>query len=138
MADIYSKLKRSQIMASIGSKDTKPEVAVRSLLFKQGFRFRKNVKKLPGTPDIVLPKYGIIIQIHGCFWHGHKNCSKSKLPTTNIVSWKSKIEANIERDKRIEIELRKLGWKIITIWQCQIKNENILNITMDKLIKRII
>jgi len=137
MADIFSKKKRSQIMASISGKETKPEISVRSFLFKQGFRFRKNVKTLSGKPDIVLPKYQTAILIHGCFWHRHNNCSKASKPTSNIKFWETKIQNNVERDKRVKRELSKLQWRVITIWECELKNKNVFDKTMSKLVKKI-
>lgn len=96
-------------MSKISGKDTKPEILVRKYLFSKGFRFRKNVKDLPGKPDILLSKYKTIIFINGCFWHGHENCKKSALPATNIAFWKGKISSNIIRDKKIYVELSKHG-----------------------------
>lgn len=136
MADIFSKSKRSQIMASISGKDTKPEILVRSLLFKNGFRYRKNVKTMPGKPDIVLPKYQTIVLIHGCFWHGH-NCKRATPPTSNIEFWNSKIQSNIDRDKRVKTQLKKSGWRVITIWNCQLKNKDRVDMTMNKLLKKL-
>jgi DNA mismatch endonuclease (patch repair protein) len=136
MADIYSKQKRSEIMSHIFGKETKPEVIVRKFLFANGFRFRKNVKDLPGKPDIVLPKYKIVIFIHGCFWHGH-TCNRGTLPTTNVELWKTKIGGNIERDKRDVSKLEKQGWKVIVIWQCEIKNTALRNNRLKKLINDI-
>lgn len=121
MPDIYTKSKRSEIMSHISGKETKPEIMVRKFLFANGFRFRKNVKDLPGKPDIVLPKYKTVIFIHGCFWHGH-TCKRGALPTTNVEFWETKIGENVERDKRSIAELEKIGWKVIVIWQCEIKN----------------
>lgn len=117
--DIWSKKKRSAVMAKIRSKDTKPEWIVRRYLFSRGYRYRKNVKGLPGTPDIVLRKYGIVIFIHGCFWHGHE--VDGTMPRTNTEFWKKKIEGNRLRDKKNKEALKKMGWKIITIWECQLK-----------------
>jgi len=119
-------------MALISGKETKPEISVRRFLFRQGFRFRKNVKSLLGKPDIVLPKYQTIIFIHGCFWHGH-SCKRSKRPTSNIEFWNSKIQKNIDRDKKVKRELQKLGWKVIIIWECKINNKRNFEKTMDKL-----
>lgn len=133
MADIYTKEKRSQIMASISGENTKPEILVRSSLFKEGFRFRKNVKTLLGKPDIVLPKYKTVIFIHGCFWHGH-SCKRASYPSSNVEFWKKKIQNNIVRDKRVKNELRKEGWKILTIWNCELKNKKVFVNTMKKLI----
>lgn len=106
-------------MAKIRSKDTKPEWIVRRYLFSRGYRYRKNVKGLPGTPDIVMRKYGIVIFIHGCFWHGHE--VDGTTPRTNTEFWKKKIEGNRLRDERNKEALNKMGWNIITIWECQLK-----------------
>lgn len=122
MSDIYSPQKRSQIMASIFSKDTKPEILVRKRLFAKGYRFRKNIKTLPGKPDIVLKRYKTILLINGCFWHGH-NCKASKLPSTNRTFWELKISANVKRDKKNIYKLKRLGWKVIQVWQCRIASE---------------
>lgn len=117
--DIWSKKKRSAVMAKIRSKDTKPEWIVRRYLFSRGYRYRKNVKGLPGTPDIVLRKYGIVIFIHGCFWHGHK--VDGTMPQTNREYWRNKIESNKQRDERNKEKLRKMGWSVMTVWECQLK-----------------
>ena len=122
MTDIYSKRKRSQIMSKISGKETMPEILVRKHLFSKGFRFRKNVKKLPGKPDIVLPKYKTVIFIHGCFWHGHKNCKASKLPETRRAFWEEKIAGNIERDKRNITRLKNERWETVIVWQCEISS----------------
>ncbi len=132
MADIYSPKKRSEIMSKISGKETKPEILVRRFLFARGFRYRKNVKILPGKPDIVLPKYKTIVFIHGCFWHGH-NCPAGKLPETRKKFWQKKINGNIERDKRNKSELESMGWRVITIWQCELKNKKIRNKTLENL-----
>jgi len=110
-------------MASVRSTETKPEIAVRKYLFSKGYRFRKNVKSLPGKPDIVLPKYKIAILVHGCFWHGHKDCDAATIPKSNQAYWKNKIENNIERDERNKSALKKLGWNVFTIWECKLKNK---------------
>ncbi|HNW70035.1 MAG TPA: DNA mismatch endonuclease Vsr [Bacteroidales bacterium] len=123
MTDIFSKEKRSQIMVRVRAIETKPEILIRKYLFSQGFRFRKNVKSLPGCPDIVLPKYRTVIFIHGCFWHGHKNCISSALPKSNKEYWVSKISSNIIRDKKNKQKLKKLGWNVIIIWECCILNK---------------
>ncbi|NJK85261.1 MAG: DNA mismatch endonuclease Vsr [Bacteroidales bacterium] len=121
MADIYSSKKRSEIMSKISGKETKPEILVRKFLFSQGFRFRKNVKELPGKPDIVLPKYKTIIFIHGCFWHGH-DCIAGKLPETRREFWEKKISDNKKRDLINMKLLQKMGWDIIVIWKCELRN----------------
>ena len=117
--DIWDKKKRSAVMAKIKGKDTKPEWIVRRYLFSRGYRYRKNVKGLPGTPDIVLRKYGIVIFIHGCFWHGHE--VDGTTPHTNTEFWREKIEANRKRDERNKEALKKSGWRVMTIWECQLK-----------------
>lgn len=117
--DIWNKKKRSSVMARIRSKDTKPEWVVRRYLFSRGYRYRKNVKGLPGTPDIVLRKYGIVIFIHGCFWHGHE--VDGHIPYSNIDYWRRKIENNQQRDEKNKDLLNRMGWKVITIWECQLK-----------------
>jgi DNA mismatch endonuclease (patch repair protein) len=122
-------------MASIGKSETKPEILVRKFLFANGYRFRKNVRNLPGTPDIVLPKYKVVIFVHGCFWHGHLSCTRSKLPTTNVDFWKKKIEGNKYRDKAQIYALKKMGWKVITIWQCSMRNNHLKQKQFNKLLK---
>ncbi|HBM16112.1 MAG TPA: very short patch repair endonuclease [Lentisphaeria bacterium] len=134
MTDVFTKKKRSQLMALISGKETKPEISVRSFLFRQGFRFRKNVKTLHGKPDIVLPKYKTVIFVHGCFWHGHESCSKGTRPTSNVEFWKTKIQRNIDRDSKVKNELNALGWHVITIWECEIKNKGSFSAMMNKLI----
>lgn len=117
--DILSKERRSHVMSKIHSRDTKPELIVRRYLFSRGYRYRKNVKGLPGTPDIVLRKYGIVIFIHGCFWHGHE--TDGRLPRSNREFWYNKIRRNKERDKRDKEALKQMGWKVMTVWECQLK-----------------
>lgn len=108
-------------MAAIKGKDTKPEMIVRKYLFSRGLRFRVQVRKLPGNPDIVLPKYKTVIFVDGCFWHGHKGCKYFRLPKSNVEFWKEKIERNVARDTRNEVELKALGWRVIRVWECEIK-----------------
>lgn len=120
MTDIFSPQKRSWNMSRIKSKDTAPEIRVRSALHRAGYRFRLHVKDLPGKPDIVLPKYKTVIFVHGCFWHRHKGCSNATMPSTNQAFWKEKFKQNVERDKREQAELEKRGWKVIVVWECKI------------------
>ena len=110
-------------MAAIAGKETKPEIAVRKFLFHQGFRYRKNVKGLPGKPDLALPKYKALVFVHGCFWHGH-SCKKAALPTSNTEFWKDKIQSNVERDIRHKIALEKAGWRVIIVWECEINGKD--------------
>lgn len=120
MADNHSKEVRSANMSHIRSKNSKPEETVRKYLFAQGFRFRKNVKKLPGCPDIVLPKYRIVIFVNGCFWHKH-NCTRFVWPKSNTDYWGPKIIGNVERDKKNAKLLASAGWNIIVVWECELK-----------------
>jgi DNA mismatch endonuclease, patch repair protein len=117
--DRYSKEIRSRVMSRIHSKDTKPELIVRRYLYSRGYRYRKNVKCLPGTPDIVMKKYQTIIFIHGCFWHGHDK--DGHLPKSNTEYWRAKIEHNKKRDTYNKDLLTKMEWNVITIWECQLK-----------------
>lgn len=137
MSDIYSSKKRSEIMSKISGTETLPERQIRKVLFSNGLRYRKNVKSLPGKPDIVLPKFNTIVFVHGCFWHGHKRCSAAKLPKTRKNFWKEKIESNIRRDKRNVLDLQKLGWKIIIIWQCETSSKLKLAKRMERLMDQI-
>ena len=122
MTDVHDKKTRSYNMSQIKGKNTKPELLVRKFLHTNGFRFRLHDKKLPGKPDIVLPKYKTVIFIHGCFWHGHKKCRKAALPKTRTAWWRNKIEGNIEVDERVINFFKKTKWRVIVIWQCQMKN----------------
>jgi DNA mismatch endonuclease (patch repair protein) len=119
--DIWSKEKRSQVMSKIRSKDTKPEKLLRSSLHNAGFRFRINLKDLPGKPDIVLPKYNAIIFVHGCFWHYHADCREGRIPDTNTAFWKNKLQKTVARDKKNKDSLEKIGWRVLVIWECEIE-----------------
>ena len=123
MADVKTPEQRSRNMAAIKGKDTKPEIIVRKYLFSRGLRFRVQVRKLPGNPDIVLPKYKTVIFVNGCFWHGHEGCKYFRLPKSNIEFWKEKIERNIERDRESMQALLVLGWKVIRVWECELRNK---------------
>jgi len=124
MADVHDKATRSYNMSRIRNKDTKPEMLVRKFLFANGFRYRLNDKKLPGKPDIVLPKYKTVIFVNGCFWHGHENCKYFKLPATRTEWWKAKIEGNIKNDTTNYSLLQSLGYRILIVWQCELKGSN--------------
>lgn len=121
MSDTMTPEQRSRCMAAIHGKDTKPEVLVRKFLFAKGLRFRVCDKKLPGKPDIVLPKYKTVIFIDGCFWHGHEGCKHSRLPQTRIDFWRNKINTNKLRDRRNDTELTNAGWRVIRLWECEIR-----------------
>lgn len=123
--DVHSKETRSYNMSRIKGKNTKPEEIVRKYLFSQGFRYRKNDRRLPGTPDIVLPKYKTVIFVNGCFWHGHEGCRYFVWPENNEEFWKNKITTNIERDCKKRSELEALGWNVITVWECELKREKL-------------
>ncbi|MDD4569683.1 MAG: DNA mismatch endonuclease Vsr [Tepidanaerobacteraceae bacterium] len=120
-------IKRSYNMSMIKGKDTKPEMLVRRFLFGNGFRYRVNLRGLPGKPDIVLRKYGVVIFINGCFWHGHENCKYFKIPKTRSDWWQDKIERNIKRDAKVRDELRQIGWRTMVVWECQLKPKVIDN-----------
>ncbi|MBS1636168.1 MAG: DNA mismatch endonuclease Vsr [Bacteroidetes bacterium] len=125
MADVHSKETRSYNMSRIKGKNTNPEIIVRKFLFSKGFRYRLHDKKLPGKPDIVLPKYRTVIFVHGCFWHGHEGCRYFTLPKTRTEWWLNKITGNIERDKKKEKMLAEAGWKVINIWECSLKGPDL-------------
>ena len=120
MADIMTKEERSIRMSRIHSASTKPEIKLRRALWRIGFRYKVNDKKLPGKPDIVLPKYHTVVFVHGCFWHGHKGCPTSHIPETNTEFWKAKITRNQERDQEVWRQLEAKGWSVIIVWECQL------------------
>ena len=130
LMDIWSKEKRSECMSKIRSRNTKPELALRKALFARGFRYRVNDSKLPGKPDIVLPKYKTVIFLHGCFWHRHEGCKYAYTPKTNTKFWVEKITSNIERDKTNLQKLAALGWNVLTVWECEIRHTYKHDITL--------
>lgn len=132
MADRLSPEKRSWNMSRIKGKDTKPEMAVRKYLFSKGFRFRKNDKRYPGKPDIVLPKYHTVIFIHGCFWHRHAGCKEATMPKTRTEFWENKFRQNVDNDAKHKLQLEEMGFKVITIWECEIEKD--FDTTMEKLV----
>ncbi len=137
MADVMTPEQRSRCMAAVKGKDTKPEMIVRKYLFSRGMRFRVQVRKLPGNPDIVLPKYKTVILVNGCFWHGHEDCKYFRLPKSNVEFWKEKIGRNIERDRESMQALLDLGWKIIRVWECELRNKANREDTLNKIYKSI-
>lgn len=124
--DTVSPEDRSRIMRAVGRRNTTPELRVRKVAHRLGYRFRLHRKDLPGTPDLVFPKYGVCIFVHGCFWHRHTGCKKATTPKSNQRFWNEKFAANLERDRRKTRELKKLGWKVATIWECQTGDDALL------------
>jgi DNA mismatch endonuclease (patch repair protein) len=118
MPDIVDTATRSRMMAGIRGKNTKPELEVRRFLHRLGFRYRLHDRRLPGRPDIVLPKYRTVVFVHGCFWHQHPGCRLSARPDTNATFWRNKLRANVERDERDQTRLKELGWRPLTVWEC--------------------
>ena len=139
MADRMTEKQRHTCMSRIRSKDTKPELLVRRYLHARGYRYRINVKCLPGTPDIVLRKYRTVIFINGCFWHGHEECRYFIMPKSNTPFWENKIARNRQRDIEKRIQLRRLGWHTIIIWECELKpkNRNATLLALEKTLNRI-
>lgn len=123
MSDKLTKERRSWNMSRIKGKDTEIEVAVRKQLFSYGYRYRKNDKNLPGKPDIVFPKYKTVIFVHGCFWHLHSDCKIARIPKSNTDFWIAKLKRNVEKDKSNKQKLEDMGWKVITVWECEIKKD---------------
>lgn len=132
MSDTLTNEQRHHCMAQIRSKNTKPEVLVRKELFRRGYRYRINVSKLPGKPDIVLPKYRTVIFVNGCFWHGHEGCKHFVMPKSNVEYWEAKIRGNQQRDRDAIIMLQEAGWNVITIWECRLTAPLFLE-TIDKI-----
>lgn len=135
MGDNHTPEVRSYNMSRIRSKDTKPEILVRKWLFANGFRYKKNESKLPGCPDIVLPKYKTVVFVQGCFWHMH-DCGRFRWPETNQQYWERKISRNVERDQINKEQLQTLGWNVLIVWECELKNDYIEG-TMKRLIKEL-
>ena len=135
MVDNHSKEIRSKNMAHIRSTNSKPEEIVRKYLFSKGFRYRQNVRTLPGCPDIVLPKYHTVIFVNGCFWHKH-DCGRFVWPSSNIEYWMPKINRNVERDEQNKEKLIDMGWKVLIIWECELK-KNVREERLERLIKAV-
>lgn len=125
MSDSHSPSQRHRNMAAIHTASTKPERMLRQSLWRRGFRYRNNEKDLPGSPDIVLPKYRTAIFVHGCFWHGHKDCKYYTVPKTNTDFWKAKVARNQERDQEVWRQLEAKGWFVIIVWECQLKKAHL-------------
>jgi DNA mismatch endonuclease (patch repair protein) len=122
MTDVHSPQTRSYNMSRIRSRDTRPEMQLRRWLFSRGFRYRLHDKKLPGNPDIMLPKYHTAIFVHGCYWHGYEGCRYFVMPKTRTEWWKEKIQQNRERDERAVASLKEMGWNPIVVWECELKD----------------
>ena len=137
MADKRSSTQRKYCMSRIRGKNTKPEILVREGLHARGFRFRLHNKKLPGSPDIVLPKYGVAIMVNGCFWHGHKGCRYATKPKTNVEFWETKIARNRHRDEVTNAHLEALGWHVITVWECELRGKTIVTSRLNALAEEI-
>lgn len=138
MTDVMTPEQRSRCMAAVKGKNTKPEMTVRRFLFAKGLRYRVNNRKLPGSPDIVLKKYKTVVFIDGCFWHGHIGCKYYRLPKTNTAFWKHKIAVNDARDYINTVDLRLGGWKVIRIWECEIKTKAKRDETLERLYHEIV
>jgi DNA mismatch endonuclease (patch repair protein) len=121
MTDVFTKSKRSEVMSLIKGSNTKPELAVRSLLHRMGYRFRLHKADLPGKPDIVLARYKTVIFVHGCFWHRHKDCRFAYTPKSRTEFWMKKLESNVIRDIQVKSDLELLGWRVITVWECELR-----------------
>ena len=137
MADKLTLSQRHACMSRIRGKNTKPEILVRQGLHARGFRFRLHNRHLPGSPDIVLPKYGVVIMVNGCFWHGHKGCRYATVPKSNVEFWTAKIERNRHRDQVTEAHLTALGWHVITVWECELRGEDKASARIDALMEEI-
>lgn len=136
MADVHNQATRSYNMSRIKNKNTRPEMLVRKFLFARGFRYRLNDKKLPGKPDIVLPKYKTVIFVNGCFWHGHENCRYFKLPATRTEWWREKIEGNVQNDNLKQTILQEAGYKVVVIWECELKKNYPFNQLLEQIFKK--
>jgi len=134
--DVHTPQQRSFNMSRICSRDTKPELIVRSLLHRMGYRFRLHRSDLPGSPDITLPRYNTIIFVHGCFWHRHKGCKYSTMPVTNNEKWKKKFKENVTRDKKNQQKAIRLGWNVLIIWECEIRAPEVLKQRLNTCLKR--
>ena len=126
MTDTFDKEKRSWVMSRVSSKNTKPEIVVRRMLWSMGFRYRLYVAKLPGKPDIVFPGRKKVVFVHGCFWHGHEHCKLASIPQTNVEYWTAKLGRNMERDKKNKAALQAEGWKVLIVWECELKDRDLL------------
>lgn len=135
--DTLTPSKRSEVMSHIRGKNTSCELMVRRYLFSQGFRFRIHDRRYPGHPDIVLPKYRTMVFVNGCFWHGHTDCSLYRQPKSNVAFWKEKIERNRSRDERNRLLLEQSGWRVIVVWECELRQKHLRENTLPGLVNEI-
>jgi DNA mismatch endonuclease (patch repair protein) len=136
MADVFTKIKRSEVMSRIRARDTQPERAVRSMLHRMGYRFRLHRTTLPGKPDIVLARYRTAIFVHGCFWHRHEGCQFAYTPKSRKGFWLRKFESNVKRDINVKKELSKLNWHVVTVWECELRSPDRLSMRLDVFLSR--
>lgn len=134
--DIVSREKRREMMSGIRGKDTSPERMVRSLVHRMGYRFRLHGKHLPGRPDLVLARHSTVIFVHGCFWHRHEGCRFAYVPKSRVEFWKAKFRANRERDQRVQRELRQLGWRVILVWECELRQPQGVRTRLKRLLRQ--
>ena len=133
--DIVTQTKRTQMMSGIRGTNTSPERRVRSMVHRLGYRFRLHVKALPGRPDLVLPRHRTVIMVHGCFWHRHKGCRFAYTPKSRVDFWQAKFNENVERDQRVQRKIRALGWRVIIVWECELKNPDRVRERLASLLK---
>lgn len=133
--DTVSVKRRSEIMGRVVAKNTRPEVAVRSLLHRLGFRFRLHREDLPGKPDVTLPKWRTVVFVHGCFWHRHKGCPNTRTPKSRVDFWTTKFDENVRRDKHARKKLKSLGWRVLVVWECELKDIGALTDRIESFIK---
>lgn len=136
MPDVFSPAQRSRVMAKVRGQDTAPERIVRSLIHRMGYRFRLRVKDLPGKPDIVLPRHRKIILVHGCFWHQHPGCPHAQRPASNAEYWNKKLDRNVERDRKNLDQLANLGWNVLIVWECELKDISKLQEKLDDFLRK--
>lgn len=137
MADVYSPVKRSWLMSRVRARDTRPELVVGDFLRARGFKFRRHVQTLPGTPDIVLPRLKTAVFINGCFWHQHRGCARAAVPKSHRRFWVAKLTRNAERDNEIRKLLRSRGWSVVTLWECRLKNTETRKSCLSRFLRRL-
>ena len=138
LVDTLTPAQRSERMSRIRGSDTQPELALRRALHAKGLRYRLHVRQLPGSPDLVFPKYGAVVFVHGCFWHQHPKCKVGRMPKSNEAFWAKKFQANMARDQRTLRELRHLGWRVAVAWECQVSNQTSTNRTATRVQKFVV